>query len=369
MLYYLHFLANQFVWAGPLNVFQYSTFRALGAAMTALFFCLWFGPMTIRLLTRLKLGQPLRGRDEVHQLADLHSSKKGTPTMGGLLILAAVTLSCLLWARPTNLYVWLALGSLLWLGAVGFADDYLKVTKKKSAGLPGRLKLLAQFILAVVVTLILTLNQETSLTARELAAPFFKDPLIRDMQGGVLIFFALVIMGSSNAVNLTDGLDGLAIGCTITVALTYAVFCYVAGNIEMANYLKFPYIRHASELIIFCAALLGAGLGFLWYNCHPAQLFMGDTGSLAIGGALGVVAICVSQEILLVVAGGVFVMEAGSVLLQVASFKLTGKRIFAMSPLHHHFELRGWNESTVTIRFWIMSLGFALLALSSLKIR
>jgi phospho-N-acetylmuramoyl-pentapeptide-transferase len=369
MLYYLHGLATSYDWAGPFRLFYYSTFRAMGAALTALLFCLFFGPASIRMLTRLKLGQPLRGRAEVHKLADLHSSKKGTPTMGGLLILAAVALSTLLWARPTNMYIWLVLGAFLWLGAVGFADDYLKVAKKKSDGLPGRAKLAAQFLLGLAVTLILTLNPDTTAAARQLDLPFWKEPLILDMAGGTLILFSLVVMGSSNAVNLTDGLDGLATGCTITVALTYAIFCYVAGNSEIAAYLRFPNIRGASELVIFCAALMGASLGFLWYNCHPAQVFMGDTGSLAIGGALGVVAICISQELLLVLAGGVFVMEAGSVLLQVASFKLTGKRIFAMSPLHHHFELRGWNESTVTIRFWILSLGFALLALSSLKLR
>jgi len=368
MLYYLHKLAALGDGLGIFNVFQYHTFRALGGALTALLICLWVGPWTIRLLTRLKLGQPLRSKEEVHQLADLHSGKKGTPTMGGILIIVSVTLSCLLWSRPNNAYTWLVLFSLVYLGGIGFLDDYLKVTKKKSDGLPGRLKLIAQFLLAVVVTGFLILYPETHANSSKLYIPFLKTPLV---EMGILsfFFFAVVIMGTSNAVNLTDGLDGLATGCTITVASVYSIFCYLAGNAKFAKYLFIPAVPGASELTVFCAALVGASLGFLWWNCHPARVFMGDTGSLAIGGALGVVAICVHQELVLVIAGGVFVMEAGSVMLQVASFKLTGKRIFAMSPLHHHFELKGWNESTVTIRFWILSILFALLALATLKLR
>jgi phospho-N-acetylmuramoyl-pentapeptide-transferase len=366
MLFYLHRLSPYFK---PFNVFQYSTFRMVGAAFTAMVICLAFGPWTIRMLTRLRLGQPLRGRAEVRELADLHSNKQGTPTMGGILILAAVSISSLLWCMPVNKFVWLAVGSLLYLGIIGFADDYLKIREKKSAGIAGRKKLLAQFLLALFILLYLKYEAGASNSARQLFIPFLKFPLVLDMGWAALIFYSLVIMGSSNAVNLTDGLDGLAIGCTITVAVVYAVFCFLEGNLEMASYLKLPHVNGASELSIFCAALAGAGLGFLWWNCHPAQMFMGDTGSLAIGGAIGVVAICVHQELALIMAGGVFVMEAGSVLLQVASFKARGKRIFAMSPLHHHFELKGWNESTVTIRFWIMSILFALLALSTLKLR
>jgi phospho-N-acetylmuramoyl-pentapeptide-transferase len=366
MLYYLNEWTNLL---SPLNVFEYITFRAMAAALTSLVICLFCGPMTIRMLTRLKLGQPLRTKAEVHKLAELHSGKKGTPTMGGLLILISVTASCLLWARTSNIFVWLVLFGFLFLGAVGFVDDYIKVTKKKSAGLPGRVKLAAQAVVAVVVTLILFHHDTTAEAARRLELPFWKEPIVWKMDWLALPFFALVVMGASNAVNLTDGLDGLATGCTVTVALVYAVFSYIIGSPKFANYLKFTPMPGAAELSIFCAALVGAGLGFLWYNCHPAQVFMGDTGSLAIGGALGVVAICIGQELLLILAGGIFVMEAGSVLLQVASFKLTGKRIFAMSPLHHHFELRGWNESTVTVRFWILSLLFALLALSTLKLR
>jgi phospho-N-acetylmuramoyl-pentapeptide-transferase len=253
---------------------------------------------------------------------------------------------------------------------VGFADDYLKVSKKNSKGVPGRVKLAAQAILALIVVLVLFYLPATAKTAPRLEIPFFKTPIIWDMGYlGALVFFALVIMGASNGVNLTDGLDGLATGCTVTVTLVYAVFAYLTGSVTLSVYLHLPQVAGAEELSVFCAALAGAGLGFLWFNCHPAQVFMGDTGSLAIGGALGVVAICINQELLLILAGGVFVMEAGSVLLQVASFKLTGRRIFAMAPLHHHFELRGWNESTVTIRFWILSLLCALLALSTLKLR
>lgn len=370
MLYYLHKLAGLGEGLGFLNVFQYHTIRALGAAVTSLLICIWVGPAAIRILTRLKLGQPLRSKEEVHKLADLHSSKKGTPTMGGILILASVTISALLWCRPTNPYVWLVLISMLYLGGIGFLDDYLKVTKKKSDGMAGRQKLVAQFMLAALVTACLKFNPETAEHASKLYIPFWKQPLVEMGLFLGFLFFALVIMGSSNAVNLTDGLDGLAAGCTVTVASVYAIFTYVAGNAKFARYLLIPYVPGASELTVFCAALVGASLGFLWWNCHPAKVFMGDTGSLAIGGALAVIAICVHQELVLVIAGGVFVMEAGSVLLQVGWFKATGgKRLFAMSPIHHHFELRGWNESTVTIRFWILSILFALLALSTLKLR
>lgn len=366
MLYYLHLLGRDGL--SVLNVFQYHTFRALGAALTALLICLLLGPWSIKMLTRLKLGQPLRSKEEVHKLADLHSSKKGTPTMGGILILVAVTVSSLLWCVPTSPYVWLVLVSMLYLGGIGFFDDYMKVTKKKSDGIAGRQKLIAQFLLAVLVTVFLKFHPETRDQAMKLYIPFWKHPLV---EMGILafLFFALVITGASNAVNLTDGLDGLATGCTITVSTVYAIFCYLAGNIKFAHYLFLPYVAGAAELTVFCAALVGASLGFLWWNCHPAKVFMGDTGSLAIGGALGVVAICIHQELVLVIAGGVFVMEAGSVMLQVFWFKTTGKRLFAMSPIHHHFELRGWNESTVTIRFWILSILFALLALATLKLR
>jgi phospho-N-acetylmuramoyl-pentapeptide-transferase len=366
MLYYLYYLSAH--WS-PFNVFRYETFRAMAAALTALMLSLAMGPMTIILLTRLKLGQPLRLKSEVRELADLHSSKKGTPTMGGILILFTVTISSLLWCDPANRLFWLVLGSMLYLGFLGFADDYEKVAKKNSKGIRGWQKLAAQALLAIFVFLYLSYTSNYPGEWNRLYIPFLKSAVVVDMGVLTVVFFAVVVMGASNAVNLTDGLDGLAIGCSISVALTYAIFCYVAGNAKLATYLILPLVSGAGELAVFCAALVGSGLGFLWFNCHPARVFMGDTGSLALGGVLGVIAICVHQELLLVIAGGVFVLEAGSVLLQVASFKLTGKRIFAMSPLHHHFELKGWDESTVTVRFWIMSLVGAMAALATLKLR
>jgi phospho-N-acetylmuramoyl-pentapeptide-transferase len=366
MLYYLYYFSSH--WS-PLNVFRYETFRAMAAALTSLALSFAFGPWTILLLTRLRLGQPLRQKSEVRELADLHSGKKGTPTMGGILILATVTVSSLLWCDPATRLYWLVLGSMLFLGLIGFADDYEKVAKKNSKGIRGWQKLAAQALLAVFVFVYLSWGADYPHAYNSLYIPFSKTPVVVDMGVLAVFFFGLVIMGTSNAVNLTDGLDGLAIGCFICVALTYAVFCYVAGNVRLATYLYLPPVSGAGEVAVFCAALVGSGLGFLWFNCHPASVFMGDTGSLALGGVLGVIAICVHQELALVIAGGVFVLEAVSVLLQVASFKMTGKRIFAMSPLHHHFELKGWEESTVTVRFWIMSLVASLLALATLKLR
>jgi phospho-N-acetylmuramoyl-pentapeptide-transferase len=289
--------------------------------------------------------------------------------MGGVLVIGAVFVSSVSWARPDNRFVWLALFTMLVLGALGFTDDYLKVTKKKSAGISGRYKVLIQIVLALIVTTVFLTNPALEVQARSLYVPFVKTPVITNMGWYTFLFFALVIVGSSNAVNLTDGLDGLAIGCTVTVAWAYALLAYAAGNFRIAEYLQVPFYSFAGELTVVCAALIGAGLGFLWFNCHPAKVFMGDTGSLAIGGIVGVVAICCKQELLLVVVGGVFVIEAVSVILQVISFKTTGKRIFAMSPIHHHFELVGWKENTVIVRFWILSGIFALLGLATLKLR
>ena len=366
MMYYLHRFSDQFI---GFNVFYYVTFRSVAAAVTAFAVSLIFGNFVIRKLTALKLGQPIRAAEEVHRLAELHFGKQGTPTMGGVLIIGAVFLSTFLWARPDNRFVWLALFSMLYLGALGFADDYLKVTKKKSAGISGRFKLFFQIILAVIVTAVFLTSPLLEVQARSLYLPFFKAPVITNMGWFTFLFFALVIVGSSNAVNLTDGLDGLAIGCTVTVAFGYALLSYAAGNFRIAEYLQVPFYPFTGELTVVCAALVGAGFGFLWFNCHPAKVFMGDTGSLAIGGMIGVVAICCKQELLLVVVGGVFVIEAVSVILQVLSFKLTGRRIFAMSPIHHHFELVGWKENTVIVRFWILSGIFALLGLATLKLR
>jgi phospho-N-acetylmuramoyl-pentapeptide-transferase len=366
MMYYLHRLSEHFI---GFHVFLYVTFRAIAAAVTAFLVTLIFGNFIIRKLTALKLGQPIRGAAEVHRLAELHGGKQGTPTMGGVLVIGAVFVSSLLWARPDNRFVWLALFSIIYLGVLGFVDDYLKVTKKKSDGISGRLKLFFQLVLAAIITVLFVSSPLLEVQARSLYVPFFKAPVVVNMGWFTYVFFALVIVGSSNAVNLTDGLDGLAIGCTIPVAFAYALLSYAAGNFRIAEYLQVPFYPFAAELTVVCSALIGAGLGFLWFNCHPARVFMGDTGSLAIGGMIGVVAICCKQELLLIVVGGVFVIEAVSVILQVISFKMTGRRIFVMSPLHHHFELTGWKENIVIVRFWILSIIFALLGLATLKLR
>ncbi|MDX2227117.1 MAG: phospho-N-acetylmuramoyl-pentapeptide-transferase [Verrucomicrobiae bacterium] len=389
MLFYLHLLDGFF---GPLNVFQYGTFRTIMAALTAFFAVVFSGPWVIRQLLALKIGQPIRSAEEVHKLHELHGKKLGTPTMGGVMILGAVIGSTLLWARPDNHFVWLGLLTLLVLGGLGFADDFQKVVRKNSKGISARQKLGVQIGLALVIGMLLMVldpNFERkevipanlwshaaqavagvphSARITDLYLPFLKNPVL-DLQIVALAFFCLVMVGSSNAVNLTDGLDGLAIGCTIIVAGTLTAFAYIAGQSRLANELYLPHVVGTQELAIMTAAMTGAGMGFLWYNCHPAKVFMGDTGSLAIGGFLGYVAICIKQEIVLAIIGGVFVMEALSVILQVASFKSTGKRIFLMSPIHHHFELKGWNESTVVIRFWILSIIFALIGLSTLKLR
>ncbi len=376
MLYYLYELSESLQKSGinndlvkALNVFQYITFRAICAAMTAFLLCLVFGNRVIRKLISLKFGQPIRSKEEVHRLFELHGTKKGTPTMGGVLILGAVVISTLLWARPTNGFVWLVLASTLFLGGIGLYDDYLKVAKKNSAGISSRLKFALQCVLAAGFTLFFLHDEALWRQAQSLYIPFFKEPLLMNLGLFGFVFYLLVIVGTSNAVNLTDGLDGLAAGCSTTVAATYALLAYVAATAPAARYLQIPEVPHAGELTVVCLALAGACLGFLWWNCHPARVFMGDTGSLAIGGLLATVAICTKQEILLVIVGGVFVIEALSVILQVASFKLTGKRIFKMSPIHHHFELSGWKESTVIVRFWIMSILFALLGVATLKLR
>ena len=366
MIFYLHYLSDQIK---GFNVFSYVTFRAVAAAITAFLLCLIFGNFVIRKLISLKVGQPIRTAEEVRRLAELHGGKQGTPTMGGVLIIGSVFISSVIWARPDNRFVWLALFSMLYLGVLGFVDDYLKVVSKKSHGFPARLKLVFQILLAGIVTAVFLTSPLIEVQARSLYVPFFKAPIITNMSWFTFVFFALVVVGSSNAVNLTDGLDGLAIGCTITVAFAYALLSYAAGNFKIAEYLQVPFYPFTGELTVICGALVGAGLGFLWFNCHPARVFMGDTGSLAIGGMIGVVAICCKQELLLAIVGGVFVIEAVSVILQVLSFKLTGKRIFAMSPIHHHFELAGWKENTVIVRFWILSGIFALLGLATLKLR
>lgn len=376
MLYYLSDFGDWAVAKGytgdffkALNVFSYITFRAICAGVTAFVLSLLFGNFVIRKLISLKFGQPIRTAAEVHMLFELHGAKKGTPTMGGILLIGSIVISTLLWAKPENPFVWIVLFSTVFLGAIGLYDDWLKVSKKSSDGISSRLKFFLQCLLAGIFTLFFLLNPKLSETAQQLYIPFLKDPLILGMGVFTFIFYLLVIVGTSNAVNLTDGLDGLATGCTATVAATYAVLAYVAGNIKTASYLQIPFVQFSGELTVLCVALLGACLGFLWWNAYPARVFMGDTGSLAIGGMLGAVAICCKQELLLVIVGGVFVIEAMSVILQVASFKTTGRRIFKMSPIHHHFELSGWKENTVIVRFWILSVFFALLGLATLKLR
>ena len=378
MLYYLDRLSEHATsdFFKAFNVFQYVTFRAVGAALTAFVLSLAFGNFTIRKLLSLKLGQPIRNADEVHKLAELHGQKAGTPTMGGILLLGTTVLSTLLWARPDNSFVWLVLGAMLAAGALGFADDYLKVSKKNSAGVRERTKILVQLLIALGVTYFFLTDPRLQRQASALYVPFYKKMLIPNM--GIIVtflFFAGIILGTSNAVNLTDGLDGLATGCTLTVTCAYSVLAYVAGHHVIAKYLEVPFYPQAAELTVFCMALAGASLGFLWFNAHPAKMFMGDTGSLAIGGAIGVVAICVKQELLLVVIGFVFVVEASSVLIQRFYFKFTkrkygqGRRVFRMAPLHHHFELSGINETVVVTRFWIVSFICALLGLATLKLR
>lgn len=378
MLYYLSELTDLL---SPLRVFRYITFRAMGGAFTAFVISLVAGPAIIRWLTRLKVGQQVRVHDSA-ELYNLHGKKAGTPTMGGVLIILSVLVSSLLWAMPGNGYVLLSLATMLVMGATGFADDYLKVARKNPKGLRGKYKLLVQCGWSAVVCVMLFAWPASREFAGNLMVPFLKEPVVQDMGfWGALVFFTLVIAGASNAVNLTDGLDGLAAGCSSAASVAYLAIAYVAGNSVAAGYLQVPYVPGTGELAIVCACLFGAGLGFLWYNCHPARVFMGDTGSLAIGGLIGMVAICTKQELLLIFVGGVFVLEAVSVMLQVGCFKLTGKRIFRCAPLHHHFEFLEKDraraagrdlevvETMVTTRFWILSILFAALGLATLKLR
>ncbi len=352
-----------------LNIFRYHTFRAGGAALTAFALSLFFGERLIRKLISMKIGQPVRTAEEVHQLFELHGKKAGTPTMGGILILGAVVVSTLLWSKWDNLLVWTVLFTTVGLGLLGFYDDYLKISKKNSKGISARAKLAWQGGIALIAGVLFAYASDAAPVLREFHLPFFKNEIVQDMGVFAVFLFALIIVGASNAVNLTDGLDGLATGCSLTTTLAYAGFGYVCSNARYAGYLDVPHIPTASELPIIAMALAGACLGFLWFNAHPARMFMGDTGSLALGGCIAALAIGCKQEIVLVLVGGVFVMEAMSVILQVASFKTRGKRIFRMSPIHHHFELGGWHENQVIVRFWILSLTFALIGLASLKIR
>jgi phospho-N-acetylmuramoyl-pentapeptide-transferase len=350
-----------------LNVFQYITFRTIMAALTAMAISFLLGPWMIERLRVLKYGQAIR-----QEGPKAHLSKAGTPTMGGLLILFSIVISTLLWAKLDNRLVLYALFITVTYGIIGFLDDYLKIKKKSSEGLRGKKKMALQILFASFVAVALyweaTRDVVEPIYNLHLTVPFFKE-LTPDLGWLYIPFAMLVIVGASNAVNLTDGLDGLATGPVITTAATYLVFAYVAGHYVIARYLNILYSPATGELAVFCAAMIGAGIGFLWFNTYPAQVFMGDVGSLALGGALGTVAVLVKQEIVLVVVGGIFVVETLSVMLQVFWFKRTGKRIFRMSPIHHHFELLGWPEPKIIVRFWIISFILALLALSTLKLR
>jgi len=365
MLYYLLYPLREYFFG--FNVFRYITFRAAAAAVTAMILSIALGPWVIRKMHELELGQ--RVRRDWFPLYSQHKSKEGTPTMGGMLIILAVLASCLLWADILNHFVLLVMCALVWLGTLGFMDDYLKVRRKDAHGMRAKVKFAGQVILGLSIGAYLLAHPATARYAGEVSVPFYKHPLVANLGLFYIVFAVLVIVGSSNAVNLTDGLDGLAIGCVIIAALVYSVLSYVSGHSVFAHYLGIRYVPRSGELAVCCASIVGAGLGFLWYNAHPADIFMGDTGSLALGGAVGLVAILIKKEIALLLVGGVFVMEALSVILQVASFKLTGRRIFLMTPLHHHFEMKGWSETKVTVRFWIIALIFALVGLGALKLQ
>jgi phospho-N-acetylmuramoyl-pentapeptide-transferase len=377
MLYYLlyHVMQKYF---SPLNVFRYITVRTVYASLTAMFLALVFGPWLIRKLRELQIGQYIREEGPQE-----HKKKAGTPTMGGVLIVLSTAVPTFLWADLSNQFVLLGLFALMAFAAIGFVDDYAKVAKRRNLGLTGKKKLMLLVLVSSVVAVWLLVLATHSAYSTQLIVPFLKrfrpDLVIHGLMNAphlwplafipFLVFVAVVITGSSNAVNLTDGLDGLAIGCTVIAAGALTILTYVSSNYRWANYLEIQYIPRVGELTVFCGALVGASLGFLWYNAHPAEVFMGDVGSLALGGTLGTIAVIIKQEVLLVFVGGIFVMEALSVILQVGSFKLRGKRIFRMAPIHHHFELLGWSESKVIVRFWIAALVFALFALTTLKLR
>jgi len=362
MLYHLLYPLRDFI--SFFNLFRYITFRAVMAALTAFILSLIFGPPLIRKLKALKIGEKINKADS-QKLDDLHRHKQSTPTMGGILVLGAVIISTLLWADVSQKYIWIVLFSTVWLGGTGFIDDYLKQTKKNSGGLSSSVKFTSQIILGLILGIILILDSQYNV---KLEVPFLKGANL-DLDGLYILFVIIVIAGSSNAVNLTDGLDGLAIGIVVMVGIAFSILCYVSGNMNLSQYLLIPYIKGAGELTIFCASIIGAGLGFLWFNCYPASIFMGDVGSLALGGAIGTVALLIKKEMLLIIVGGIFVVEALSVILQVASFKLTKKRIFKIAPLHHHFQFLEWPENKVIVRFWIIAGLLALFTLVTLKIR
>jgi len=382
MLYYLsQQLLERSVgteWAASfsaLRLFRYITVRSAGSAVTALVLSLWLGPRVIAWLKALKFGQEYQDKAEsASELKARLLSKKGTPTMGGILIFFALNFTTLLWAQ-WNTLIQLTLLSVVVLTGLGFYDDYAKISQQSGGGARSYIKLWIQVLLAMFIGLYLLRMPSTRKLITDITVPFYKYPIVTGVGGLGLALTILAIVGSSNAVNLTDGLDGLAIGCTLIVCFVFMVLTYLAGNAKAADYLHIPFVSGAGELTVFCGAMFGAGLGFLWFNCHPAQVFMGDTGSLALGGALGIIAVLIHQPFVLVIAGGVFVMEAGSVILQTGWFRYTkkrygaGRRIFLMAPLHHHFEKKGWYESQVVMRFYILGVLCAVVALSTLKIR
>ena len=364
MFYYFFYSLREW-WFG-FNVFKYITFRTAMSSVTAFLLTLLIAPAVIRWLVALKMSQQVRQKEEVRGLYDLHQHKAGIPTMGGVLILLALVGSTLLWGDIFNGKLILALLGTTALGVIGFLDDLAKIRRNNSKGISARTKLLWQGLISLVFVLLL-LRDPTYPTSLEV--PFIKHVFLKDLGLLYIPLVLLVVVGTSNAVNLTDGLDGLAIGCTIMIALCLTVMSYLTGHKILAEYLLIPFVPGAGELAVFCGALAGACMGFLWYNSHPASVFMGDIGSLALGGAIGTVAILIKKELLLLLVGGVFVMEAVSVILQVVSFQMTGRRIFLMAPLHHHFQLKGWPETKVTIRFWIIGAVLTLLSLSTLKLR
>ena len=377
MLYYL-FYEKLYPYVSPFRVFRYLTFRTAFASITALLICLLLGPWLIARLKEFQIGQYIR-----EEGPSSHHSKAGTPTMGGVLLNVAILVPTLLWADLSNLLVWVVMLATLGFGLVGFMDDYHKIRNRHNRGLSGRTKIYLQVLISFLVGVALLLLTARGGYSTHLMIPFFKnftpDLLIHSLMNSAytypvafvffFLFVVLVIVGASNAVNLTDGLDGLATGCSIVAAGALTILTYVTGHAVFARYLEINYIPQVGEVTVFCGSMVGACLGFLWYNAHPAEIFMGDVGSLALGGAIGTVAVIIKQEILLLFIGGVFVAEALSVILQVASFQLYGRRIFKMAPLHHHFELKGWSESKVITRFWIAALVLALFSLSTLKLR
>ena len=358
---FLGFIYPLVAYFTPLNVFRYLTFRGSYAALTALLIAFFFGPRIIQALRLLKVGQSIR-----EDGPQTHLKKGGTPTMGGILIIVSVVVAVLLWQDLSNFNVWLTLAAFVGFGAVGFSDDYLKVSLKNSKGLPVWAKLLGQFAVALAIVVTLYYSGDERIT--QLYLPFFKNPVI-DLGILWIPFAVLLLVGESNAVNLSDGLDGLATGLVIMVFITLSILSYLSGRADFSAYLGIPYIKGAGELTVFCLALVGACVGFLWFNSHPAEVFMGDVGSLSLGGVIATLSLVLKKEILILIVGGVFVLEAASVIIQVGSYKLRKKRVFKMAPLHHHFELSGWEETKVVIRFWILGGLFAIIALSSLKIQ